>query len=40
MKYGKTQVEDQIRALKDEKVDEFLLWNANNRYTSGVDYEK
>ncbi|WP_342481634.1 putative glycoside hydrolase [Paenibacillus sp. FSL L8-0340] len=40
VKYGKTQVEDQIRALKDEKVDEFLLWNANNRYTSGVDYEK
>lgn len=40
MKYGKQQIEDQIRALKDENVDEFLLWNANNRYTSGVDYEK
>lgn len=40
VKYGKQQVEDQIRALKDENVDEFLLWNANNRYTSGVDYEK
>lgn len=40
MKYGKQQVEDQIRALKDENVDEFLLWNANNRYTSGVDYQK
>ncbi|WP_410511816.1 putative glycoside hydrolase [Paenibacillus sp. BR2-3] len=40
MKYGKQQVEDQVRALKDQKVDEFLLWNANNRYTSGVNYEK
>ncbi|WP_379153777.1 putative glycoside hydrolase [Paenibacillus sp. sgz5001063] len=40
VKYGKQQVEDQIRALKEMKVDEFLLWNANNRYTSGVDYEK
>ncbi len=40
VKYGKLQVEDQIRALKDENVEEYLLWNANNRYTSGVDYEK
>ncbi|KJD45399.1 putative glycoside hydrolase [Paenibacillus terrae] len=38
-KYGKTQVEDQIRALKDMKVDEYLLWNATNRYTSGVTYK-
>ncbi|BCG58704.1 putative glycoside hydrolase [Paenibacillus sp. URB8-2] len=40
IKYGKLQVEDQIRALKEQNVDEFLLWNASNRYTSGVDYEK
>ncbi|MNN61085.1 hypothetical protein D3C81_1763020 [compost metagenome] len=40
VKYGKQQVEDQIRALKDENIDEYLLWNANNRYTSGVDYEQ
>ncbi|MBY9082486.1 putative glycoside hydrolase [Paenibacillus sp. HN-1] len=40
IKYGKQQVEDQIRALKEENVDEFLLWNANNRYSAGVDYEK
>ncbi|MDQ0195876.1 putative glycoside hydrolase [Paenibacillus wynnii] len=40
VKYGKKQVEDQVRALKEENVDEFLLWNANNRYTAGVDYEK
>lgn len=40
VKYGKQQVEDQIRAMKEQNVDEYLLWNANNRYTSGVDYEK
>lgn len=40
MKYGKQQIEDQIRALKDENVDEYLLWNANNRYTADVDYEQ
>ncbi|CQR54956.1 putative glycoside hydrolase [Paenibacillus riograndensis] len=40
VKYGKQQVEDQIRALKEKNVDEFLLWNANNRYTAGVDYGK
>ncbi|EOS56203.1 putative glycoside hydrolase [Paenibacillus barengoltzii] len=39
IKYGKHEVEEQIRALKEMKVDEFLLWNASNRYTSGVDYE-
>ncbi|MNS53689.1 hypothetical protein D3C72_864510 [compost metagenome] len=38
-KYGKHEVEEQIRALKDMKVDEYLLWNANNRYTAGVDYK-
>ncbi|SET00458.1 putative glycoside hydrolase [Paenibacillus sp. NFR01] len=39
VKYGKQQVEDQIRALHDENIDEYLLWNANNRYTSGVTYK-
>ncbi|AWB44152.1 GTP-binding protein [Paenibacillus sp. CAA11] len=38
VKYGKHEVEEQIRALKDMNVDEFLLWNASNRYTSGVNY--
>lgn len=38
-KYGKHEVEEQIRALKEMKVDEYLLWNASNRYTSGVDYK-
>ncbi|WP_455660713.1 putative glycoside hydrolase [Pradoshia sp.] len=36
--YGKKEVEDQIRALNEEGIDEFLLWNAGNRYTPGVDY--
>ncbi|MFB5661402.1 putative glycoside hydrolase [Alteribacillus sp. HJP-4] len=36
--YGKEEVEDQIRALNEEGIDEFLLWNATNNYTEGVDY--
>ncbi|MGG6313445.1 putative glycoside hydrolase [Paenibacillus macerans] len=39
VKYGKHEVEEQIRALKEMKVEEYLLWNASNRYTSGVTYE-
>lgn len=38
-KYGKHEVEEQIRALKDMNVDEYLLWNASNRYTADVDYK-
>jgi len=38
IKYGKKEVEEQIRALKDNGVDEFLLWNAVNTYTPNVDY--
>ncbi|AHV96878.1 putative glycoside hydrolase [Paenibacillus sabinae] len=40
IKYGKQQVEDQIRALNEQNIEEFLLWNASNRYTAGVDYSK
>ncbi|WP_372631515.1 putative glycoside hydrolase [Cohnella sp.] len=36
--YGVAEVEAQIRALKDSGVDEYLLWNAGNRYTEGVKY--
>ncbi|MCR8643889.1 putative glycoside hydrolase [Paenibacillus sp. N1-5-1-14] len=36
--YGKRELEEQIRALKDNGVNEFLLWNANNRYTPDVNY--
>lgn len=38
-KYGKKEIEEQIRALHDMKVDEYLLWNAANRYTQGVNYK-
>ena len=36
--YGKKEVEDQIRALNDQGINEYLLWNASNRYTPNVDY--
>ncbi|MGG3282272.1 putative glycoside hydrolase [Paenibacillus solani] len=38
-KYGKKEVEEQIRALKDTNVEEYLLWNASNRYTEGVNHK-
>ncbi|WP_096199052.1 putative glycoside hydrolase [Bacillus sp. FJAT-45350] len=37
-RYGKAEVEAQIRALNEEGIDEFLLWNAGNRYTENVNY--
>ncbi|MFC4353631.1 putative glycoside hydrolase [Chryseomicrobium palamuruense] len=36
--YGKKEVEDQIRALNEAGINEFLLWNAGNSYTPNVDY--
>ncbi|MDQ0255403.1 hypothetical protein J2S74_002785 [Evansella vedderi] len=38
MTYGKAEVEAQIRALYENGIYEFLLWNAGNRYTPDVDY--
>ncbi|MFD1031191.1 putative glycoside hydrolase [Metaplanococcus flavidus] len=38
LRYGKAEVEAQIKALNDNGIDEFLLWNAGNTYTPGVDY--
>ncbi|WP_088103507.1 putative glycoside hydrolase [Halalkalibacter urbisdiaboli] len=38
-KYGKEEVEAQIRALHEHGIQEFLLWNASNRYTEGVNYK-
>lgn len=38
IKYGAGEVQAQIKALHESGVDEYLLWNATNRYTSGVDY--
>ncbi|WP_196121282.1 putative glycoside hydrolase [Anaerobacillus alkaliphilus] len=37
--YGKEEVEAQIRALYENGITEFLLWNAGNRYTQGVNYK-
>lgn len=36
--YGKNEVEAQIKALNDHGIEEFLLWNAGNSYSKGVDY--
>jgi hypothetical protein len=38
LRYGKKEVEAQIKALKDNGINEYLLWNAGNNYTEGVDY--
>jgi hypothetical protein len=38
IKYGKHEVDEQIRALKDNGIEEFLLWNAVNTYTPGASY--
>jgi hypothetical protein len=38
IKYGAAEVSAQIKALKDSGVDEFLLWNAGNKYSSGATY--
>lgn len=37
--YGKEEVEAQIKALYDNGIYEFLLWNAGNRYTPNVNYK-
>ncbi|WP_053376909.1 putative glycoside hydrolase [Paenibacillus sp. FJAT-27812] len=39
MKYGKAEVEAQIKALQDNGVKEYLLWNAGNKYSPGVTYK-
>lgn len=39
LKYGKAEVEAQIKALQDSGVTEYLLWNAGNKYTPDVNYE-
>ncbi|MCP8615579.1 putative glycoside hydrolase [Salirhabdus salicampi] len=37
-RYGKEEVEAQIKALNENGIYEFLLWNPNNKYTKNVDY--
>ncbi|NYF23994.1 putative glycoside hydrolase [Sporosarcina sp. JAI121] len=39
LKYGKAEVEAQIKGLKDNGIDEYLLWNAANKYSAGVNYK-
>ncbi|MBB6453046.1 hypothetical protein HNQ94_001494 [Salirhabdus euzebyi] len=36
--YDKAEVEAQIRALNEGGVNEFLIWNATNKYSPNVDY--
>ncbi|MEN1967226.1 putative glycoside hydrolase [Lentibacillus sp. N15] len=36
--YGKREVEAQIKALQENGINEFLVWNAGNSYTKNVDY--
>ncbi|TCT22415.1 hypothetical protein EDD68_10961 [Melghiribacillus thermohalophilus] len=36
--YGKKEVEAQIRALNENGIEEFLIWNPANKYTPNVDY--
>jgi len=36
--YGVAEIEAQIKGLQDQGINEFLLWNAANNYTKGVDY--
>ena len=36
--YEKAEVEAQIRALTDNGINEFLIWNPHNRYSENVDY--
>ncbi len=37
-KYGKTEMDAQIKAMADMGVEEYLLWNASNRYTKDGNY--
>jgi hypothetical protein len=38
IKYGAKEVEAQIRGLNEQGIAEFLIWNAGNSYSEGVDY--
>lgn len=38
IKYGKAEVEAQIKAMQDTGVEEYLLWNAGNKYTADANF--
>ncbi len=40
VRYGERQVRAQIQAARDNGIQEYLLWNAANRYTSAALYPK
>jgi len=39
MPYGDHEVSEQIRALHDHGVEEYLLWNSANNYSEGVTFD-
>lgn len=36
IKYGSKQLEDQIKAMEENGIKEYLLWNAGNTYSEGA----
>lgn len=38
IEYDAKSISEEVQALKDNGVNEFLLWNAGNDYTEGVNY--
>ena len=36
--YDAQAISDQVQALKDNGINEFLIWNAANDYTNGPNY--
>jgi hypothetical protein len=38
IKYGKAEVDAQLKALKDTNIEEYLLWNASNNYTGDANF--
>src|SRR5699024_6294220 len=36
--YDKSDVEAQIKALSENGIDEYLIWNPHNKYSPGVNY--
>jgi hypothetical protein len=39
LNYGAHEVSEQIRALHDHGVEEYLLWNARNSYSEGATFD-
>ncbi|MBS4024391.1 MAG: putative glycoside hydrolase [Clostridia bacterium] len=39
IKYGKAEVDAQIRALHEAGIKEYLIWNASNSYTPNINHK-